>query len=39
MELTDAERAELAELVKDTYDPELWLDEDLPMLRAVRRQQ
>jgi hypothetical protein len=36
MELTDAERQEFMELVQDTYDPELFTEEDYPMLRAAK---
>jgi hypothetical protein len=36
MKLTDAERQEFVELVQDTYDPELFTEEDYPMLRAAK---
>ena len=39
MELTDAERAEFIALTQDSCDPELWLEEDLPYLRATKREQ
>jgi|ERR1035438_1381523 hypothetical protein len=32
--LTDAEQAELMELIRDSLDPELYTEDDLPMLRA-----
>jgi hypothetical protein len=38
MELTDAERAEFIELTRDSYDPELWTEDDLPFLRKARRE-
>jgi hypothetical protein len=39
MELTNMEKAEFVELTKDSFDPELWLDEDLPFLREAKRKQ
>lgn len=36
MELTDSERAEFIALTKDSFDPELWSESDLPFLRAAR---
>ena len=33
MELTDVERAEFIELSEATYDPGLWDEADLPILR------
>jgi hypothetical protein len=33
--LTDAEQAEFMELIKDSFDPELYTEDDLPMLRAL----
>jgi hypothetical protein len=38
MALTDLEREEFKELTKHSYDPELWLDDDLPLLRELKRQ-
>jgi hypothetical protein len=38
MKLTDAERAEYLTLTENTYDPELSSEEDLPLMREVRRQ-
>jgi len=35
--LTEAEQAEFLELVKDSFDPELYTEDDLPMLRASRK--
>jgi hypothetical protein len=35
MELTDSEREEFKRLAADTYDPELWLEDDLSLLRAI----
>ena len=35
--LTDAERAEFMELIKDSFDPELYSEDDLPMLRALKK--
>jgi len=32
--LTEAEQAEFMELIKDSYDPELYTEDDLPKLRA-----
>lgn len=36
--LTDAERAEFIELIKDSFDPELYSEDDLPMLRARKKE-
>jgi hypothetical protein len=36
MALTDLERAEFIELTRDSYDPDLWSEEDYPMLKAAR---
>jgi hypothetical protein len=38
MELTDLEIAEFIALTADTYDPELWTEDDLPALRRARAQ-
>ena len=38
MELTDSKREEFKRLAADTYDPELWLEDDLPLLRAIKRE-
>jgi hypothetical protein len=38
MELTAAEKEEFIALTQDSYDPELWLEEDLPILRAIKRE-
>lgn len=38
MDLTDAERAEFIALTKDSYDPDLWDESDLPFLRESKRQ-
>jgi hypothetical protein len=38
MTLTDAERAEFIRLTKDSYDPELWLEDDLPFLLRVEKE-
>jgi hypothetical protein len=35
--LTDAEQAEFMELIKDSFDPELYTEDDLPMLRASKK--
>ena len=35
--LTEAEQAEFMELIKDSFDPELYLEDDLPMLRALKK--
>jgi hypothetical protein len=35
--LTDAERAEFIELLRDSFDPELYEEDDLPMLRANKK--
>jgi hypothetical protein len=36
MELTDAERAEFTALAASTLDPQLWSEDDLPLLRKIR---
>jgi hypothetical protein len=36
--LTDAEQAEFMELTKDSFDPGLYTEDDLPMLRANKRE-
>jgi len=36
--LTEAEQAEFLELIKDSFDPELYSEDDLPMLRAREKQ-
>jgi hypothetical protein len=38
MELTDSEREEFNRLANDTFDPGIWLDDDLPLLRAIKRE-
>jgi hypothetical protein len=35
--LTEAEQAEFMELIKDPFDPELYSEDDLPMLRASKK--
>jgi len=35
--LTDAEQTEFLELIEDSFDPELYTEDDLPMLRASRK--
>jgi hypothetical protein len=35
--LTEAEQAEFLELIKDSFDPDLFAEDDLPMLRASRK--
>jgi hypothetical protein len=35
--LTDAERAEFMELLRDLFDPELYDEDDLPALRENKR--
>ena len=35
--LTEAEQSEFMELIKDSFDPELYLEDDLPMLRALKK--
>lgn len=35
--LTEAEQAEFLELTKDCFDPALFTEDDLPMLRVSRR--
>ena len=37
MKLTDSEREEFIALANATFDPEMWFEEDLPYLRAVKR--
>jgi hypothetical protein len=37
MKLTDQEREEFIALAQDTFDPELWTEDDLPLLRAARK--
>lgn len=34
---TEAEQAEFMELIKDSFDPELYSEDDLPMLRALKK--
>jgi hypothetical protein len=36
MELTDAEREEFNRLAAESVDPELWTEDDLPLLRRIR---
>jgi len=36
MKLTDLEREEFNALANATYDPELWTEDDLPLLRATK---
>ncbi|MGB6247857.1 MAG: hypothetical protein WBF54_02020 [Terriglobales bacterium] len=36
--LTDAEQAEFMELIKDSFDPDLYDEDDLPMLRARKKE-
>jgi hypothetical protein len=38
MNLTDSEREEFITLTANTYDPELFTEEDLPALRESKRQ-
>jgi hypothetical protein len=38
MELTDVERAEFSSLTQDSFDPELWTEDDLPYLRKAKRE-
>lgn len=35
--LTEAEQAEFMELIKDSFDPDLFSEDDLPSLRASRK--
>jgi hypothetical protein len=35
--LNEAEQAEFMELIKDSFDPDLFTEDDLPMLRASRK--
>ena len=35
--LTDAEQAEFMELIKDSFDPEFYSEDDLPSLRASKK--
>lgn len=34
--MTDQERKEFIALAQDTFDPELWTEDELPLLRAAR---
>jgi hypothetical protein len=36
--LAEAEQAEFMELIKDSFAPELYSEDDLPMLRAAKQQ-
>ena len=38
MELTDLEREEFIALAQDTFDSELWTEDDLPLLRAAKKE-
>lgn len=38
MSLTDPERAEFLRLTQNTYDPEIWLEDDLPLLRQAEKE-
>jgi hypothetical protein len=38
MTLTDSEKEEFLALANETLDPEIWLEEDLPILRAAQRE-
>jgi len=38
MKLSESEMQEFIALTENTYDPELWLEEDLPALREAKRQ-
>jgi hypothetical protein len=38
MKLTDSEREEFIALTANTYDPELFTEDDLPLLRGAKRQ-
>lgn len=35
--LTEAEQAEFMELIKDSFDPDLFSEDDLPSLRASKK--
>lgn len=37
MKLTDQEREEFVALAQETFDPELWTEDELPLLRAARK--
>jgi len=37
MKLTDLEREEFIALAQETFDPELWTEDELPVLRAARK--
>jgi hypothetical protein len=37
MALTDLEREEFLALANATYDPELWSEDELPILRAAKK--
>jgi hypothetical protein len=39
MDLTDVERAEFISLTKDSFDSELWTEDDFPYLRKTKREQ
>jgi hypothetical protein len=36
MELTEEERAEFIAMANDTFDPEIWDEDDYPILKAAR---
>jgi len=38
MSLTDAERAEFIRLINNTYDPEIWDEDDLPLLQQAEKE-
>jgi len=38
MKLTDLEREEFIALAQGTFDPELWTEDDLPLLRAAKKE-
>jgi hypothetical protein len=38
MRLTVLEREEFMALAQDTFDPELWTEDELPLLRAARKE-
>jgi hypothetical protein len=38
MRLTNVERAEFIRLTKDSYDPELWAEDDLPFLLRAEKE-
>ena len=38
MKLTDLEREEFIALAGNTFDPELWTEDELPLLRAARKE-